>query len=270
MDWQAGRHPLLIAGPCLVESWDVCAKVAAVASELARDHGLAYVFKGSYRKANRTSGTSVRGIGDAEALAILARVKTEFGVPVTTDVHETREIAAVAQVCDLIQIPAFLCRQSELVEEAARTGLPVNIKKGQFMAAADMGPVAEKARAAGGGRIYLTERGTTFGYHDLVVDMRALGVMRGLGYPVIFDATHAVQKPGAEKGSSGGDRRFVPLLLRAALAAGIDGFFLETHPDPEHAASDRQTQWPLDRLGALLSDLKERGLLARRLPETDL
>jgi len=261
MDWQAGRGLLLIAGPCLVESWDLCAQVAQGAAELARDHGLAYVFKGSYRKANRTSGTSIRGIGDEAALSILARIKSEFGIPVTTDVHETGEIAFVAEVADLIQIPAFLCRQTELVEAAARTGRPLNIKKGQFMAPADMGPVAEKAKAAGARRIYLTERGATFGYHDLVVDMRSLGIMRGLGCPVIFDATHAVQKPGALAGTSGGDRRFVPLLLRAALAAGIDGIFLEVHPDPEHAASDRQTQWPLDRLGALLGDLGERGLL---------
>jgi 2-dehydro-3-deoxyphosphooctonate aldolase (KDO 8-P synthase) len=261
---------LLIAGPCLVESWDVCARVAAVVAELAREHGLACVFKGSYRKANRTSGTSTRGIGDQAALEILARVKREFGLPITTDVHETVEVAPVAEACDLIQIPAFLCRQTELVETAARSGRPLNIKKGQFMAPADMGPVADKARAAGARRIYLTERGTTFGYHDLVVDMRSLGVMRSLGRPVIFDATHSVQKPGALAGSSGGDRRFVPLLLRAALAAGVDGIFLETHPDPDRAASDRQTQWPLDRLGELVADLKARGLLEPRAGETEL
>jgi 2-dehydro-3-deoxyphosphooctonate aldolase (KDO 8-P synthase) len=252
---------LFVAGPCLVESWDVCAQVAEAASELAGRHGLDYIFKGSYRKANRTSGTSMRGIGDERALEILARIKREFGVAVTTDVHETSEVAPAAAVCDLLQIPAFLCRQTELVEAAAATGLPVNIKKGPFMAPEDMGPVAEKARAAGAGKIYLTERGSTFGYHDLVVDFRALDVMRGLGCPVIFDATHSVQKPGALSGVSGGDRRYVPLLLRAALAAGIDGVFLETHPDPERAASDRKTQWPLADLPALLADLAGRGLL---------
>jgi 2-dehydro-3-deoxyphosphooctonate aldolase (KDO 8-P synthase) len=232
-----------------------------VAAELAQNHGLEYIFKGSYRKANRTSGTSMRGIGDELALEILARVKREFGVRITTDVHETAEVPLAAEVCDMLQIPAFLCRQTGLVEAAAATGLPVNIKKGQFMAPDDMGPVARKARAAGATRVYLTERGTTFGYHDLVVDYRSLAVMRGLGCPVIFDATHSVQRPGALSGVSGGDRTYVPMLLRAALAAGIDGIFLEAHPDPARAASDRETQWPLARLPELLSDLARRGLL---------
>lgn len=261
MEWKSQGTLLLIAGPCLVESWEVCAEVAQSVSELAHTHGLEYVFKGSYRKANRTSGTSVRGIGDERALAILARVKKEFGLRVTTDVHEVAEVALVAEVCDLIQIPAFLCRQTELVEAAAATGLPVNIKKGQFMAPDDMGPVAEKARAAGAATVFLTERGTTFGYHNLVVDFRSLGIMRDLGYPVIFDATHSVQRPGALSGVSGGDREFVPLLLRAALAAGVDGVFLETHPDPDHAASDQKTQWPTAELPELLSGLARQGLL---------
>ena len=261
MEQRSPEGLLLIAGPCLVESWDVCAEVASVATELAQSHGLEYIFKGSYRKANRTSGTSIRGIGDELALGILARVKKEFGVRITTDVHEIAEIAPAAEICDLLQIPAFLCRQTGLVEAAAATGLPVNIKKGQFMAPEDMGPVAQKARAAGAKKVYLTERGTTFGYHDLVVDFRSLAVMRSLGCPVIFDATHSVQRPGALSGVSGGDRTYVPMLLRAALAAGIDGIFLETHPDPERAASDQKTQWPLPQLPGLLSDLARRGFL---------
>lgn len=255
------QRTLLIAGPCLVESWEMCAEVAKTVSTVAADLGLEYVFKGSYRKANRTSGKSVRGIGDRQALDILARVKEEFGVGVLTDVHEVAEVEAAAAVCDILQIPAFLCRQTELVEAVARTGKKVNIKKGQFMAPEDMGPVAAKAVDAGANTVYITERGTTFGYQNLVVDFRSLQIIRELSYPVIFDATHSVQRPGAAGGSSGGDREFVPLLLRAALAAGVDGIFIETHPEPAQAASDKHTQWPLERLGALLGDLRERGLL---------
>jgi 2-dehydro-3-deoxyphosphooctonate aldolase (KDO 8-P synthase) len=255
------RGLLLIAGPCLIESWDTCAKVAERARELAARHKLNLVYKGSYRKANRTSGTSPRGIGDQEALAILAKVKAHFDLPVTTDVHEVAEVKMVAGVCDLIQIPAFLCRQTDLVEAAAKTGLPVNIKKGQFLAAEDMGLIAEKARKAGAKEVLLTERGTSFGYRDLVVDFRSLQIMKSHGCPVVFDATHSVQRPGAESGTSGGDRAFIPLLLRAALAAGVDGIFLETHPDPAKALSDKLTQWPLSELGTLLDDLEARGLL---------
>jgi len=239
----------------------MCAQVTETVSRLAEKLGLDYIFKGSYRKANRTSGKSIRGIGDEQALEILARVKREFGVKVVTDVHEVAEVEMAAGACDMLQIPAFLCRQSELVEAVARTGRSVNIKKGQFMAPEDMGPVAAKAVDAGAKQVYLTERGTTFGYQNLVVDFRGLQIMQELGYPVIFDATHSVQRPGAAGGSSGGDREFVPLLLRAALAAGVDGIFIETHPEPEKAASDRLTQWPLEQLGALLSDLRERGLI---------
>ena len=253
---------LLIAGPCLIESWEVAARVAETVAQVASTHGLKPVFKGSYRKANRTSGTSVRGIGDQEALNILSRVKTEIGIGVTTDVHETAEVKSAAEICEIIQIPAFLCRQTELVEAAARSGRAVNIKKGQFLAPRDMGPVAEKARAAGAREIYLTERGTSFGYHDLVVDFRSLQIMKGFDLPVIFDATHSVQRPGAGIGESGGDRDFIPILIRAALAAGVDGLFLETHPDPANAASDRLTQWPLAQLGSLFEDLAQRGLLA--------
>lgn len=251
----------MIAGPCLIESWDTCAQVAEKVKDLAAAHKLNLVYKGSYRKANRTSGTSPRGIGDQEALAILSRVKSHFDLPVTTDVHEVAEVEMVSGVCDLIQIPAFLCRQSELVEAAARTGLPVNIKKGQFLAAEDMGLIADKARRAGAREILLTERGTSFGYRDLVVDFRSFQIMKSHGCPVVFDATHSVQRPGAEAGKSGGDREYIPMLLRAALAAGVDGIFLETHPDPANAQSDKLTQWPLNDLGGLLSDLKQRGLL---------
>jgi len=229
--------------------------------ELSARHKLNLVYKGSYRKANRTSATSPRGIGDQEALAILSKVRSSFDLRVTTDIHEVAEAKMVSGVCDLIQIPAFLCRQSELVEAAARTGLPVNIKKGQFLAAADMSLIADKARGAGAKEVLLTERGTSFGYRDLVVDFRSLQIMKTTGCPVIFDATHSVQRPGAEAGSSGGDREFIPLLLRAALAAGVDGIFLETHPDPAHAQSDRMTQWPLDQLGDLLEGLEANGLL---------
>ena len=252
---------MFIAGPCLIESWDTCARVAEKVKELSARHKLNLVYKGSYRKANRTSATSPRGIGDQEALGILSKVKTQFDLRITTDVHEVAEVRMVSGVCDLIQIPAFLCRQSELVEAAARTGLPVNIKKGQFLAAADMGLIADKARGAGAREVLLTERGTSFGYRDLVVDFRSLQIMKTTGCPVIFDATHSVQRPGAEAGSSGGDREFIPLLLRAALAAGVDGIFLETHPDPAHAQSDRMTQWPLDQLGDLLEGLEANGLL---------
>jgi 2-dehydro-3-deoxyphosphooctonate aldolase (KDO 8-P synthase) len=258
---QGEQQLLFVAGPCLVESWEVCAPVAEAASEIAHKHRLKYVFKGSYRKANRTSGDSPRGIGDEAALNILARVAREFGVAVTTDVHETGEVAAAAQVCELLQIPAFLCRQTALVEEAAVTGRALNIKKGQFMAPEDMGPVAAKAAMAGCTEIYLTERGTSLGYHNLVVDFRGLQVMRQLGYPVLFDVSHSVQRPSAARGTSGGDREFIPLLLRAALAAGIDGLFMEVHPDPSNAASDRMTQWPLHQLRALFDDLEQRGLL---------
>jgi 2-dehydro-3-deoxyphosphooctonate aldolase (KDO 8-P synthase) len=256
------RGLVFIAGPCLVESWDICAKVAERVKQLAERHKLNLVYKGSYRKANRTSGTSPRGIGDHEALAILSKVKTLFDVPVTTDVHEAAEVRMVAGVVDLIQIPAFLCRQSELVEEAARSGLPVNIKKGQFLAAEDMGLIADKARRAGAKEVLLTERGTSFGYRDLVVDFRSFQIMKAHGCSVVFDATHSVQRPGVEAGASGGNREFIPMLLRAALAAGVDGLFLETHPDPASAQSDRMTQWPLAELGALLADLDERGLLS--------
>lgn len=252
---------LFIAGPCLIESWDTCAQVAETVKELAARHELNLVYKGSYRKANRTSGTSPRGIGDQEALGILAKIRSQFGLRVTTDIHEVAEAKMVAEVCDLIQIPAFLCRQSELVEAAARTGRPVNIKKGQFLAAADMGLIADKARRAGAKEVLLTERGTSFGYRDLVVDFRSFDIMKAHGCPVIFDATHSVQRPGAEAGSSGGDREFIPTLLRAALAAGVDGVFLETHPDPANAQSDRLTQWPLDQLGDLLDGLEASGLL---------
>ncbi len=261
MIWNRENGLLLIAGPCLIESWDLCARVAETVSKVAEEHGLQLIFKGSYRKANRTSGKSMRGIGDQESLEILGRIKSEFGLKVTSDVHETKEVGAAAEVCDLLQIPAFLCRQTDLIEAAARTGCAINIKKGQFLAPEDMGPVAQKAKAAGAREIFLTERGTTFGYRDLVVDFRSVHIMNNLGYPVIFDATHSVQSPGAMDGESGGNRAFLPGLLRAALGCGVEGIFLETHPDPPNAASDKLTQWPLGQLETLFEDLSQRGLL---------
>ncbi len=238
-----GPALLIVAGPCVVESEALCFTVATALREHCARAGVPFVFKASYRKANRSSGGSFAGLGDDEALAVLAKVRREAGVAVITDVHEEREVAAAAEVADALQIPAFLSRQTGLLQAAARSGRAVNVKKGQFLAPADMGNVVEKLRAAGGGSILLTERGTTFGYGDLVVDMRGLVVMRALGWPVLFDATHSLQRPGGSE--TGGDRRFAFPLMRAAVACGVDGVFFETHPDPAHARSDAATQLPL-------------------------
>ncbi len=246
----------IIAGPCVVESAATTLEVAAALSKLSHKLNLPLIFKASYRKANRLSGTSFTGIGDDAALAILARVKSEFGVPVLTDIHETTEVAAVAAVCDVLQIPAFLCRQTELIVSAAKTGRAINIKKGQFLAAEDMQHIAQKAVEAGNNQVMLTERGTTFGYRDLVVDFRSLVKMRQSGHTVVFDATHSVQQPGGAGGSSGGSREFILPLTRAALAVGIDGLFFETHPDPARAKSDAATQLPLDHVEAYLTEVK--------------
>jgi 2-dehydro-3-deoxyphosphooctonate aldolase (KDO 8-P synthase) len=216
----------------------------------ARD--LPFVFKASYRKANRSSGRSFVGLPAEQAFAALDRVRREVGVPVLTDVHEVEEVAAAAGVADALQIPAFLCRQTALLEAAARTGRAVNVKKGQFLAPEDMAQAVEKLTRAGGERILLTERGTTFGHHDLVVDFRGLVTMRELGWPVIYDATHSLQRPGGTQ--SGGDRRFAVPLMRAAVACGIDGLFFEAHPDPARALSDAETQLPLDRAEAFLDE----------------
>ncbi len=246
----------IIAGPCVVESAATTLEVAAVLGKFSQKLGLPWIFKASYRKANRLSGTSFTGIGDAAALEILAQVKAQFGVPVLTDVHETAEVASVAEVCDVLQIPAFLCRQTELIVAAAKTGKAVNIKKGQFLAAEDMQHIAQKAIEAGNKQVMLTERGTTFGYRDLVVDFRSLVKMRQSGHTIVFDATHSVQQPGGVGGASGGNREFILPLTRAALAVGIDGLFFETHPDPAKAKSDAATQLPLDQLEAYLTEVK--------------
>lgn len=238
---------LLIAGPCVVEGRDLCLSVADHLSKVFQDLPVQLVFKASYRKANRTSAGSFTGIGDQEALAILDEVRTTFGVPVVTDIHTDPEAAMAASVVDILQIPAFLSRQTSLLEAAARTGKVVNIKKAQFMAPEDVVKAAEKVRAAGNNTIWLTERGTSFGYHDLVVDFRGLVTMRSSGWPVIFDATHSVQKPSLGA-TSGGLPQFIPALACAAAAVGIDGVFLETHPEPSAALSDAATQLPLSQI----------------------
>jgi 2-dehydro-3-deoxyphosphooctonate aldolase (KDO 8-P synthase) len=247
-----GAGLLVIAGPCVIEGAEMCMRVAAHMKAACAARGVPYVFKASYRKANRSSARTFEGLGVAESLAILAQVKSQVGVPVLTDVHEEHEVAAAAEVADALQIPAFLSRQTALLQAAARTGRAVNVKKGQFLAPDDMKQVVEKLTAAGGEKILLTERGTTFGYHDLVVDMRGLVVMRELGWPVVFDATHSLQRPGGVE--SGGERRFAFPLMRAAIACGVDGLFFETHPDPARARSDAATQLPLEEAAAFLDD----------------
>jgi 2-dehydro-3-deoxyphosphooctonate aldolase (KDO 8-P synthase) len=236
---------------------EVAREVKRIASEL----GLPFVFKASYAKANRSTGASYRGLGAAEGLRELARVREAAGVPVTSDVHDISEVADAAAVLDLIQIPAFLCRQTALIEAAARSGKPVHLKKGQFLDPGSMARAVDKARAAGAQGVILTERGTTFGYGDLVVDFRGIEIMKRCACPVFFDATHSVQRPGGAE--TGGQREFIPLLGRAAVAAGVDGIFIETHPDPPRAKSDRESQWPLgDLRGLLQSWVKIRQSLA--------
>ena len=247
-----GPRLLVIAGPCVVESAEICLEVATRLQLLCAERGLPYVFKASYHKANRSSARAFAGLGMDRALAVLDHVKRETGVPVLTDVHEVAEVAAAAEVADVLQIPAFLCRQTALLQAAARSGRAVNVKKGQFLAPGDMKNVVEKLRLAGGERILLTERGTTFGYGDLVVDMRGLVLMRELGWPVVFDATHSLQRPGGAE--TGGDRRFTRPLLRAAIACGVDGIFFECHPDPGRALSDSATQLPLAEAAAFLDE----------------
>lgn len=228
----------VFAGPCVAESRDLCLRVAEHLTKVCDKLGVQYIFKASFDKANRSSGESFRGPGIDAGLAMLSAVKDEFGLPVVTDVHESAQAAQVAAVADFLQIPAFLCRQTDLLVACAATGRPVNVKKGQFLAPEDMAGVIGKLRAAGCKDILLTERGTTFGYHNLVVDMRSLAAMRALGVPVVFDATHSVQLPGGLGKASGGQRQYVPYLARAAAAVGIDALFLEVHPDPDHALSD--------------------------------
>ncbi len=246
----------LIAGPCALESRDMALGVASELARLGERLTIGVVFKASFDKANRTSGDAPRGVGLDAALPIFAEIREKTGLPVTTDVHETWQCARVAEVVDLLQIPAFLCRQTDLIVAAAKTGRPVNIKKGQFLAPWDMVHAVEKARAAGAGGVLVTERGTSFGYNALVADMRALPILKETtGAPVIFDATHAVQQPGGAGASSSGERRFVTTLARAAVAIGVAGLFVETHPDHGAAISDRATQIPLAELGAMVEEL---------------
>jgi len=247
-----GRELLIVAGPCVVESAEMCLAVATKLKEITAARGLPFVFKASFRKANRSSGDSFSGLPDHKGLDALARVKLEVGVPILTDVHEETEVDTVAEVVDAIQIPAFLSRQTSLLQAAARTGRAVNVKKGQFLAPADMKNAIDKVLAAGGERVMVTERGTTFGYGDLVVDMRGLVVMRALGWPVVFDATHSLQQPGGAV--SGGRPEFTIPLMRAAVGCGVDGVFFETHPDPAHALSDAATQLPLAEAEAFLDE----------------
>ena len=251
------RRFTFIAGPCVIESEKLCLRVATELQRLCAKLGVTFVFKASYDKANRTSSKSYRGPRLDEGLKILSRVRTELGVPVLTDVHTETQAAIAGQAVDILQIPAFLCRQTDLIEAAVLTGKIVNLKKGQFLSPAEMGQVVRKAREAGGQKILVTERGTTFGYNNLVSDMRAIAILRQLGLPVIFDATHSVQLPGGGGGGarSSGQREFAPVLARAAVAAGADGVFIETHPNPDRALSDGPNMVRLTEMPKLLASL---------------
>jgi 2-dehydro-3-deoxyphosphooctonate aldolase (KDO 8-P synthase) len=253
------EHPFfLIAGPCVVESRQLQMDVAGELKSICGDLGIPFIFKSSYDKANRSSHASFRGPGMEEGLRILDDVRRHVAIPVLTDVHAEDEIATAASVVDVLQTPAFLCRQTDFIQAVARAGKPVNIKKGQFLAPEDMRQVVAKARAAShADNILVCERGASFGYHNLVSDMRALAIMRDTGCPVVFDATHSVQLPGGKGASSGGQREFVPVLARAAVAAGVAGLFMETHPNPEAALSDGPNAWPLGRMRVLLETLKQ-------------
>jgi 2-dehydro-3-deoxyphosphooctonate aldolase (KDO 8-P synthase) len=249
------RHLTLIGGPCAIESEALCLQVAASLQKTCRKLGVNFIFKASFDKANRTSSKSFRGPGLEAGLNILGRVRAKFGVPVLTDIHNEAQAAIAAEFVDVLQIPAFLCRQTDLIEAAVQTGLIVNIKKGQFLSPAEMDQVVKKAAAAGGKRIVITERGTTFGYNNLVSDMRGIPILRQTGWPVIFDATHSVQLPGGGGDKSAGQREFAPVLARAAVAAGATGVFIETHPRPDRALSDGPNMIPLAEMPALLASL---------------
>ena len=256
----------LIAGPCVAESEQLCLDVAGRMKEITGRLGIPYIFKASYDKANRSSSRSFRGLGMEEGLRILAEVRRQIGVPVITDVHTEGEIAAVAAVVDVLQTPAFLCRQTDFIQACAASGKPVNIKKGQFLAPGDMKQVVAKAKEANGNAdtIMVCERGASFGYNNLVSDMRSLAIMRETGCPVVFDATHSVQLPGGQGTSSGGQREFVPVLARAAVAVGIAGLFMETHPNPAEALSDGPNAWPLPQMARLLETLVEIDAVIKR------
>ncbi|WP_018953138.1 3-deoxy-8-phosphooctulonate synthase [Thioalkalivibrio sulfidiphilus] len=256
--FEAGlEHPIfLISGPCVIESEQLALDTAGRLKELCERVGVPFIYKSSFDKANRSSTRSFRGLGLEEGLRILETVKQQIGVPVLTDVHEDTPLEEVAAVVDVLQTPAFLCRQTNFIQNVARQGRPVNIKKGQFLAPWDMGNVVDKAREAGNEQIMVCERGVSFGYNTLVSDMRGLAVMRETGCPVVFDATHSVQQPGGKGTSSGGQREFVPVLARAAVASGVAGLFMETHPDPDKALSDGPNAWPLPLMEELLVTLK--------------
>jgi 2-dehydro-3-deoxyphosphooctonate aldolase (KDO 8-P synthase) len=260
------RPFFLIAGPCVVESEGLVLDIAGRMKEITAALGIPYVFKASYDKANRSSGKSFRGPGIEQGLRILSEVKRQLGLPVLTDVHEDTPMAEVASVVDVLQTPAFLCRQTNFILSASSQGKPVNIKKGQFLSPWEMRNVVEKARSTGNEQVMVCERGFTFGYNNLVVDMRSLAVMRETGAPVVFDATHSVQLPGGQGNASGGQREFVPVLARAAVAAGVAGLFMETHPDPAKALSDGPNAWPLDRMQSLLEVLKDLDAATKRRP----
>ena len=256
--WKSLSSPArlsLIAGPCVIESEKLCLQVAESLKKTCDHLGVFYVFKASFDKANRTSGKSFRGPGIEAGLQTLANVRKKIGVPVLTDVHTEDQVAASAEVVDVLQIPAFLCRQTDLIDAAARTGKIVNLKKGQFLSPKEMGQVVDKARSVGAKKLLVTERGTTFGYNNLVADMRSIPILRGFGFPVIFDATHSVQLPGGGGDKSSGQREFAPVLARCAITAGANGVFIETHPQPDRALSDGPNMIPLKEMPALLADL---------------
>lgn len=262
----------LISGPCAIETEQLALETAACLKEITTRLGIPFIYKSSFDKANRSSHASARGIGLEAGLRILEKVKQDIQVPVLTDVHEDTPFDEVASVVDVLQTPAFLCRQTNFIQNVARSGKPVNIKKGQFLAPWDMVNVVEKARAAGNDQIMVCERGVTFGYNNLVSDMRSLAIMRQTGCPVVFDATHSVQLPGGQGTCSGGQREHVPVLARAAIAAGVAGLFMESHPDPTKAMSDGPNSWPLDRMEALLETLLalDNVVKAGKLVETSL
>jgi len=266
--WQAlrsGKRLFLIAGPCVIESEKLCFRIAENLQKVCARLGLTYVFKASFDKANRTSSRSFRGPGLDDGLAVLSRVRDRVGVPVLTDVHSEAQARTAGEVVDVLQIPAFLCRQTDLIEAAVATGKVVNVKKGQFLSPPEMGQVVKKAVEAGGRRLLVTERGTTFGYNNLVADMRSIPILRGFGWPVVFDATHSVQLPGGGGDRSAGQRQFAPVLARCAVTAGADGLFIETHPRPDEALSDGPNMVPLADMARLLS-----GMVALREVAQDL
>ena len=258
-------HPFfLIAGPCVIESEQLAIDTSGILKEICTRLDIPLIFKSSFDKANRTSGSSFRGPGMEEGLRILAEVKRQVGLPVLTDVHEDTDISAVASVVDVMQTPAFLCRQTNFIHRVAAAGIPVNLKKGQFLSPWEMKNVVEKAKSTGNEQIMVCERGVSFGYNNLVSDMRSLAVMRETGCPVVFDATHSVQLPGGQGGSSGGQREFIPVLARAAIAVGVSGLFMETHPDPDRALSDGPNAWPLGQMEDLLITLKDLDAVSKR------